>query len=222
MRFRAASGIVFAFFAVYTGLGSAAPCSGFTDVNDTDSFCPSVDWLKNRSITLGCTSATTFCPTDVVNRAQMALFMNRLGVALTPTILHTESIVTNSLASPVIMCLAPEVMNDFFPRTGIMRATVHSQVDADVAVKFEPVVTSNDGITFTTIGTGTVASAGTSVADSYLNATVLAGPIPFDLMMDYRFALRATRLAGTGNLVGTNGCAITVEVVNRNPSSAPF
>jgi hypothetical protein len=34
----------------------AAPCAGFTDVDSTDAFCPNVEWLKNRAITLGCTS----------------------------------------------------------------------------------------------------------------------------------------------------------------------
>ena len=33
----------------------AAPCAGFADIEDTDSFCPSVEWMKNRGITLGLT-----------------------------------------------------------------------------------------------------------------------------------------------------------------------
>ena len=60
---------------------SAAPCFGaspFTDVAAGETYCTSTEWLKNRNITLGCT-ATTYCPNDYVTRAQMALFMNRLG-----------------------------------------------------------------------------------------------------------------------------------------------
>ena len=50
----------------------AAPCAGFTDVDDTSPFCGNVTWLKNRGITLGCTSTTLFCPGDFVSRLQMA------------------------------------------------------------------------------------------------------------------------------------------------------
>ena len=63
---------------------AAAPCAGFTDVDDTSAFCANVEWVKNRAITLGCTSATSYCPSDPVTRLQMAAFMNRLGTALEP------------------------------------------------------------------------------------------------------------------------------------------
>ena len=61
----------------------ALPCAGFTDVDDTSPFCPNVEWLRNRGITLGC-AANLYCPTDAVSRLAMAVFMNRLGTALTP------------------------------------------------------------------------------------------------------------------------------------------
>ncbi len=57
----------------------AAPCAGFTDVDSTDPFCTQVAWVKNRGITLGCTSATLYCPNAAVTRLQMALFMYRQG-----------------------------------------------------------------------------------------------------------------------------------------------
>src|SRR5512134_2031947 len=69
----------------------AAPCVGFTDVDASSAFCGNVGWLKNRSITLGCTTATLYCPSDNVNRLQMAAFMNRLGTALTPVQLAVDA-----------------------------------------------------------------------------------------------------------------------------------
>ena len=51
-----------------------APCAGFTDVDDSSSFCVNVEWIKNRGITLGCT-ATQYCPHDYVTRLQMAAFL---------------------------------------------------------------------------------------------------------------------------------------------------
>ena len=62
---------------------SSASCVGLGDVPSGASYCPSVQFLKNRAITLGCT-ATTYCPNDAVTRAQMALFMNRLATSLEP------------------------------------------------------------------------------------------------------------------------------------------
>src|SRR3990172_13433561 len=46
----------------------------------------SVSWMFTRAITTGCAPGL-YCPTSTVTRAQMALFMNRLGVALPPTFL---------------------------------------------------------------------------------------------------------------------------------------
>lgn len=64
--------------AFWTSLAIAAPCAGFTDVDSASPFCVNVEWLKARSITLGCT-ATLYCPNDPVTRLQMAAFLYRLG-----------------------------------------------------------------------------------------------------------------------------------------------
>ena len=73
-----------ALFAVLVWVGvagsaQALPCAGVTAVDDTSPFCANVTWLENRGITLGCTSATLYCPNDFVSRLQMAAFMIRLG-----------------------------------------------------------------------------------------------------------------------------------------------
>lgn len=62
----------------------AQNCGGFTDVFTSDNYCNAVEWLKNRQVTLGCTSTTVYCPGDVVSRGSMALFMQRLGNVITP------------------------------------------------------------------------------------------------------------------------------------------
>ena len=74
---RRAAGIAAGVLAI-AGAAQAAPCAGFTDVDDASAFCTSVAWMKNRAITLGC-SATEYCPADFVRRDQMAAFMYRLG-----------------------------------------------------------------------------------------------------------------------------------------------
>ncbi len=59
----------------------------FSDVPTSALYHDAAEWLLNRAITLGCASGL-YCPNDVVTRAQMALFMNRLGVALTPSFIE--------------------------------------------------------------------------------------------------------------------------------------
>ncbi len=71
-------------------LDAAAQCAGFIDVSSGSAFCDNLQWLRNRSITQGCTASNLFCPGDAVARLTMAAFMNRLGVALTPTVLRAD------------------------------------------------------------------------------------------------------------------------------------
>ena len=59
-------------------LALAAPCAGFTDVDDASPFCTSVEWMRNRGITLGC-ATNLYCPADPVDRLQLAVFLGRMG-----------------------------------------------------------------------------------------------------------------------------------------------
>lgn len=80
----------------------AGQCAGFTDVLDNETYCLSAQWLRNRAITLGCTT-TQYCPTGNVTRAQMALFMNRLGTALGTDVRHRQA----QLANVMLTAAAP-------------------------------------------------------------------------------------------------------------------
>ena len=62
----------------------AAPCAGFADVDDSSQFCRNVEWVRNRLVTLGCTSTSAYCPNDVVTRLSMAAFLHRFADAMTP------------------------------------------------------------------------------------------------------------------------------------------
>ena len=84
MRLRIGFTVVVLSIALGAGSLHAAPCAGFTDVDDTSAFCPNVEWMKNRGITLGC-AVNLYCPNDLVTRLAMAAFMNRLGESLFPS-----------------------------------------------------------------------------------------------------------------------------------------
>ena len=80
-------------FLLFPALASADPCTGaspFTDVPASANYCTNTEWLKNRNVTLGCIG-TNYCPNEVVTRASMALFMNRLADALVMPPTVTES-----------------------------------------------------------------------------------------------------------------------------------
>lgn len=68
----------------------ALPCAGFTDVEAGSAFCTAVSWMKNRSVTTGCTAAM-YCPDLTVSRAHMALFLSRLERMLPPAVTSTAS-----------------------------------------------------------------------------------------------------------------------------------
>ncbi|GBC84338.1 hypothetical protein HRbin11_00763 [bacterium HR11] len=55
----------------------------FTDVPDGVFYCPHVHWMWANNIAGGCT-ATTYCPLDPVNRAQMAIFISRAVLGTDP------------------------------------------------------------------------------------------------------------------------------------------
>ena len=82
MRF-AIRGIIAAALSLCPAIASAAPCAGFTDVDDGSPFCASVQWLRNQGITQGCTP-TAFCPDAAVSRVQVAAFLRRLANATAP------------------------------------------------------------------------------------------------------------------------------------------
>jgi hypothetical protein len=61
----------------FRGLPGASSSAAFEDVPIDAPYGPAVDWLAEAEITLGC-SATGFCPSETVTRAEMAVFLWRL------------------------------------------------------------------------------------------------------------------------------------------------
>lgn len=106
--------------ALHVSQSLAAPCAGFSDVQDTDVFCPSVEFLKNRSITLGC-GGGLYCPTLAVDRAQMASFLDRLASAMQPAIFVSEAGgVPLDLDIETFSCVSHDILVTDFPRTAIV------------------------------------------------------------------------------------------------------
>lgn len=85
--------LVGAGLTVTPGAALAQKCPGvdgwvFEDVEASDSFCPSITWMAEAGITLGCATIDgtrrLYCGADPVSRNQMAALMKRLSDALFP------------------------------------------------------------------------------------------------------------------------------------------
>lgn len=198
----------------------SASCAMFTDVQDTDPICNSVQWLRNRQITLGC-AVDAYCPGDTVSRATMALFFSRLGVALTPELVGSQNTImqlTLPQGSLLIICpVAPTTTG--YPRTARARGTV--SVPANGSALDMSLVVSVDSGPWTHLNT------------ERLRITSPAGPQLLTWSSNtLAMAPGAGHLFGIGIsnppsalgplALGNGQCAIEVDIVNANPTAPPF
>jgi len=201
-------------------------CAGFTDVAAADPFCANVQWVKNREITLGCTSATLYCPTDPVLRLSMAAFMNRLGRALTPTVVfETDSIPGPDDSDFVFGCISEEIVPAFaqqgvvigsvyfFPNGGAVSVTVRIAYSTDGGTNWNSAALASNG--------GDARWPGSGNAGQYTLMTVNGSAVPMQPGTGYRFAVGLNKTGGMGT-IPTMSCRTTLMVFNRNPTSAPF
>jgi len=202
---------------------AAAPCAGFTDVEDTSAFCVNVEWLKNREITLGCTSATLYCPGETVIRLSMAAFLNRLANALTPAAVGgiLSSLGFDLDASPVA-CQQAQFAVTGFPRLAHGHAVVavgSASQALQVGVTF--VESTDNGVTYTPVSP---TQAVDTAPNTFSTVAVILPPRTLQVGASYRYGVRLTRLAGAAVPgTDTNGtCEIKVFFENRNGTSSPL
>ena len=124
------------------------PCGGFPDVEPMSPFCPNVEWLKNRQVTLGCV-AGLYCPDDSVLRLSMAAFMNRLGTASTDVVLAVQAQPgAINLDTPPVVCQTTDFAVVDFPRLATVDAVFSGQGAATVSFITEAVASFDAGTTW--------------------------------------------------------------------------
>ena len=208
-------------------ISHAQSCAGFTDVAASDPFCPNVEWLKNRSITLGCNAqGTQYCPADGVNRIAMAAFMNRMGKALTPDVLYADTNpgpVNIQGGNTMFVCPTPPYAVTGFPRQAVANAVAYGIVDApvtwsadlwystDMGATFAPMMIYPPAVTATTPGMmttlSTFARANLNVGQTYIFALLIRESVDMP--------------AGAGNFADL-ACEVMVQVGNRSSPSSPY
>jgi hypothetical protein len=203
-----------------------APCVGFTDVDSSSGFCPNVEWLKNRAITTGCTSVSLYCPAEIVTRLSMSAFLQRLGNALTPTLIsgYNSGSFLDIDPQPVICPTA--LHTPAFPRTahgtGMVLAWTAAAVSMDVDVTL--VGRSGGSGPWNPVAGGVPGSFSVQGNGMYKSAVVLLPPQPLTPGTGYEWGLRVGRRSGSataGDFAGWN-CQIHVESENRIAGSSPF
>jgi hypothetical protein len=203
----------------------SAPCAGFIDVDDTDAFCPNVEWLKNRRVTLGCTSTTAYCPGDPVTRLSMAAFLHRLGNAMTALQLTSTGSNVGTIdldATFVVLACANASFLIEAPRFAHGEAQLIAGGiggPADIAVQM--VESTDNGATWNAASPIHVASRTDNASASI---SVMLTPRDLTVGTDVRYTLRASRAAGSltmGDLQQLQ-CQVNITLENRNPTSSPF
>ncbi len=206
------------------GLGVGWANHFFDDVPATATYHNATEWLANRGVTLGC-ATRLYCPNDFVTRAQMALFMNRLGVALTPELggMGAQPGPLDIDASPII-CQGLDFMVPFSMRgTGIGYVTLQVTGPGSMLASIDLVYSTNSGATWTSLDSMPNLMGSTGVpsgAVTYFEGSLI-GSLNLDSGITYRVGMRITRVAGA--LDATDSfCKVAGVVVNRNPSSSPL
>ena len=200
----------------------AAPCVGFTDVDDQSPFCKNVEWLKNRAITLGCTTTNVYCPNQEVTRLSMSAFLNRLGNALTPVVLTSYNTggTLDIDASPLLCSTVDQTPT--FPRTvhGIaVLGAGQGTGDKDFAIGI--VESTNSGATWTPVSPLSAMFVNANIRKT---ATVILPPRDLAVGTSYRWGIRVSRVAGS-TTVGDPGawhCQFQARLENRVTQTPPF
>ena len=216
-----------------TGTASAQNCVGFVDVLASSGFCPNVEWLKNRAITMGCSIPNSYCPNDSVTRLSMAAFLNRLGTALTPIEMTPVSVAAapRVLTTPIIICQTTDFtvptlftvgLPPPFPRRAYVYGAAHLSVPtAGVDVQASVQFSTNAGASWTPITTS-AQYASLYTGGSPGNHVTLSpfGWQDVNVGQTIRFGVAIARFLGTGDV--TAGCNLSVSIGNRNAGSSPL
>lgn len=197
-----------------------APCAGFTDVDSTSPFCPNVEWVKNRLVTLGC-ATNLYCPDAMVTRLSMAAFMNRLGTALTPIPLNAEGAPGSvDLDLAPVVCQTPDYAVANFPRRADVDVSLSGAAGVPVNVSATLVKSLDAGATWTPVSAadGRTLMGG---AGGWGNVTQL-GSTDLDVGQTVRLGLKLDRVgAGTTDLTDSR-CQIKTMISSRNGAASPL
>ena len=193
-----------------------AQCAGFVDVSAGHPLCGNVTWLKNRGVTLGCGSGTTFCPDAAVTRVQMAAFMNRTGNVLAPRVEWVEQ-AGNALMldSEKHVCQTPDFPGADYQRDVHADGSLSWDATAGGQLLVSVVQSLDSGITWDSVPLNDqpVVAATRPGARRHASVTLRREPLAVSNTSSVivRFALRVQGVPASGQLT-TFACNLQVVV----------
>lgn len=198
----------------------AAPCAGFSDVESISPFCPNVEWIRNRGVTLGC-GAATYCPDAIVSRRAMAAFMHRLGTALTPQQLRVDDI-TSAIDLDVnpVVCQTGDFPVTGFPRRAYLDVSMSLIAAFDVDFAADLVYSFDAGATWMNLNTITNHA---SVAAARWNGVSDLGYHDLAVGQTVRWGVRMSRGGVPGTVDISDGrCQFRALVFSRDGLFSPY
>lgn len=216
--------------AVVSPAALAQACGGFTDISASPpgdpELCASVEWMKNRGVTLGC-GGGLYCPNNNVLRSEMARFMKRLGDKLTPEFVRKrDTPPAPNFTATQNVCATDPIAVAAYPRRAIVRGmlnlfTPNGGMDIEARIVY-----STDGINWQTPATmdgfayGTLYDTFSPAMDITLNPY---NAIDMDTVSTYQFAIQAIKKGATGSgTIANVYCENLVQIVNRNTTTPPL
>ena len=197
---------------------AGAPCAGFADVDSADVFCPSVEWMKNRAVTTGCTTGF-YCPDPDVSRLAMAAFMQRLGRTLSPLLRYAED--AGASLDPDagdVVCATTAVAGETYPRSASVRGILSASVAASAGIAVH-VVEAVDGGPWSVRNAQPATVGG---ANRWLNVSTGKGAVPVAPGTATQYGLRVTRHGGGTANLGAWTCQLEAVYASRTGSASPF
>lgn len=190
-------------------------CAGFTDTMRSDVFCANVAWMRNRRVTLGC-STGRYCPGDAVGRLAMAAFLNRLGSALTPAILVKQEVSPPGTTDPglePLVCPSQRIDPSEQPRWVHWDAVFSGVANGDISLSLEAVTSTDHQTTWLADGWRDRASG---VAGQWRHHHVFGQRM---LMPGYplHVALRLNRHVPSSAMLTEWSCNLRLLVKNAEP-----
>lgn len=198
-----------------SGVLVAEASHNFSDVPTSAFYHTAVDWIVARAITAGC-AVGLYCPDNAVTRGQMAVFLQKEGLALTPIFIGSqqEGFAPITWSAQPNLCQTPD-HTPSFPQRAFL--TAHASVQSPAAGPTDwahNVYYSTTGGS-TWLPTGNFPMRVTSGAGEYAHT---GGAVTLDLAAgtSYRFAIHFFQITGQP-MSGGWYCELKAMIVNRNP-----
>jgi hypothetical protein len=151
----------------------------------------------------------------------MALFLNRLGTALTPDLRYVEAVLaTVDPDAATALCATNTIVPVPYPRQALLSVAFAGQSAGDLGYAARPLVSTDNGATWNPV-TNPASDLRESVTGAAWTNVASSGVYAIPATQSVRFAIGVARHSGTADF-SQGRCQLTANVINANGTSPPF